>query len=1202
MVVKSYTFVFMKRIVFYISFVLGFVIQSEAQIWSSLNHQDLQRSFERKVFPEQYHLAGLEEDLDWNRTQQAINLPLPDGTLMEFHLISASNFHPGLQARYPEIRTYKLVSKSDAKISGRLDKSTHGIHAVLRHPRGEIYLDALDDGKYYLIYHTRYDRISPELKEIYTNHQHDFQVGYEQRFLDRKPVSSPFGRSANDPVSLNKYRLALAATAEYTQKHNGTVEGALAAMNTALNRINFVLETELAIQLELIENNDSLIFFDAATDPYSNGNASTMASENNNYLIASLGTSTYDVGHVFGTGCNNVVGTSGGVGTVCGSFKGFGSSCELSTNDRFYIGVVCHELGHQFGAEHTWNNCPNSPDGQFNGATAFEPGSGSTIMSYAGACGDQNITSTEDPYYHVNSLEAIIQYTRVGGGTGCGEVSATNNRTPVISTTYQNGFFIPISTPFKLTAQAADLDGDTITYTWEQYDPGIAESSLNPNGAPRGDAPIFRSVPPTLSPTRIFPALSKILANNLDVTEVLPTYDRKLTFRATARDNHVGGGGVDWTEIAFRADENAGPFRIEEDVMPDTVFAGDYINISWDVANTDQSPVNCRSVNILLSLDGGQTITDTLVAATDNDGQEFVLIPDVLSAGSRIYIEAADNIFFDVNDENIVILQRTDVGYALDLEPHAQTVCLPGQASVSTTSFPIGSFTSPIQLTAIEVPEGISVNPTDPFEPGIEAEVLISLDGIFDNDTYPILFQAVSEGDTLLRTITVSTISNDFSELATIAPAQGASGLSTRPTFMWDESPNALSYDVQLSASPAFDDASTLTREGLVNNFVQFDSLLQENTLYYWRVRPSNDCGDGSFSKTQVFQTVSLACETFEAEDLPMTLSQSTINSIESTIPVSNQGIVSDVNIQRIDGFHESFGDLTFSLRAPSGAEVLLVKDQCGFSNREFTLGFDDESTDNFTCTVSFNGQQFIPAEPLSAFQDESIEGDWTLIVADSMVGGPGRIDRWQLELCGSISPIAPDLSLDTLLALFDGESIIDDTYLSAVDDVAGPDALVYTLTDLPRSGTLFLDGDPLETGDQFSQEQVSFGALSYLHNGIDTISDQFEFTLIDGTGGWTGPVTLPIEISNEVVSTFDLKAQYGMRLFPNPASSKVNITSRIALNGIVRVANLQGQLINTDTFQGTDHLLSVADLHTGMYVISITSGEGIASFKLLVQ
>ena len=194
------------------------------------------------------------------------------------------------------------------------------------------------------------------------------------------------------------------------------------------------------------------------------------------------------------------------------------------------------------------------------------------------------------PYYHVNSLEAIIQYTRVGGGTGCGEVSATNNRTPVISTTYQNGFFIPISTPFRLTAQAADLDGDTLTYTWEQFDPGIAESSLNPNGAPRGDAPIFRSVPPTLSPTRIFPALNKILANSLDDTEVLPTYDRKLTFRATVRDNNLGGGGVDWTEIAFRADENAGPFRIEEDVIPDTVFAGDYINISWDVAQYGSEP------------------------------------------------------------------------------------------------------------------------------------------------------------------------------------------------------------------------------------------------------------------------------------------------------------------------------------------------------------------------------------------------------------------------------------------------------------------------------------------------------------------------------------------------------------------------------------------------------------------------------------
>ena len=335
----------MKKIGVYISFLLIFSFASlNAQVWESYNGQDIQRSLERKVLPKKYHLARLVEDLSWFSGPTAIDLPMPDGSIMRFQMHLSSNFHPGLQSRYPNIQTFNLISTESTLIHGRIDHSVHGIHAVIRHPEGEIYIDPLNRGRYYLIYYTKDDQISPELKAIYTNHEHRFQANATEDFLERQPSRSPFARSSNDPVTLSTYRLALAGTAEYTQKHNGTVDGALAAMNTALNRINFVLESELAIRLELIENNDSLIFFDAASDPYSNGNASTMASENNNYLIANLGTAQYDVGHVFGTQCNNVVGTSGGVGTVCGGFKGFGSSCELSTNDRFYIGVVCHEL------------------------------------------------------------------------------------------------------------------------------------------------------------------------------------------------------------------------------------------------------------------------------------------------------------------------------------------------------------------------------------------------------------------------------------------------------------------------------------------------------------------------------------------------------------------------------------------------------------------------------------------------------------------------------------------------------------------------------------------------------------------------------------------------------------------------------------------------------------------------------------------
>ncbi|MCB0685072.1 MAG: proprotein convertase P-domain-containing protein [Saprospiraceae bacterium] len=1183
---------------------LGFLssLVSYGQDWTSVDPASVSQKLGQRVMPKQYqllqtHLASMSAALSTGK----IDLVMPDGEVASFDVSNSSNFAEGLQRRFPEIRTYLLQSQSHKDITGRLDITPHGMHAVLKHPKGEIYLDPYQEGndQYFLVYYTRDYRVAPEIMKIYNKHEHHF-LQNEAGFIDQKPVRSPFARELEDQVSLRTYRIAICATGEYTSNHNGTVEGTLAAINTALNRINFVMESELAIHLQLIENNDQLIFFDGTSDPFSDGNPSQMALENNNYLVANLGTANYDVGHVFGSTCNSVVGVSGGVGIVCTGMKGFGASCEISTSDRFYIGIVCHELGHQFGAQHTWNNCPPAPDGQFNGSTAFEPGSGSTIMSYAGSCGNQNVAFDSDNYYHSNSIQAIKNYIMTGGN--CAEISITENHDPVVSVNLEGGFYIPVSTPFKLTASGSDLDGDTVYYNWEQFDAGVGAASLSPIEDPKGDAPIFRSLPPSTSPTRYLPALNKILSGNFDNSEVLPTYDRKLTFRVTGRDQKEGGGGVSWDEVIFRATQSAGPFQIIDSSIPDTLFAGAYHEFQWDVANTQLFPVNCQVVDIKLSVDGGLTYPYLLSSNTPNDGREYILIPDLVADQARIMVEAADNIFFDINDSILNIQPNLEAGYALDVTPHIQDVCIPSTVSLAINSFPTGSFTDSVYLIDADLPEEVNIISPRSFRPGDPATIELDLSQVTTAMDFEAIFHFTSAvGDTLTRNIGIRTISSDFGDLALRQPLQGASSVSQRPTFIWQGSANADAYRLEVDSSPAFD--NPIVSEVSEITSVVLNDLLDENTLYYWRVRPENACGPGIYSTIYAFHTINLSCQQYVATDVPKTLSQSAIVQAQSVLEVANSGEISDVNILSISGSHAAFGDLIFSLISPLGTEVTLVRKQCGFTTKVFDLGFDDEAQDTFNCLTSFNGTVFKPLQPLSKLNGESVEGSWKLQIADSVAGSGGRIDGWTLELCGSLSPEEPTLErLDTFFAQYAGLTTLSDNVLLVSDNVVGSDQLIFTLVTVPLHGAVQLNQMPLNTGSQFSQSDLSAGNLTYTHNGTDSLPDSLIVTVVNGEGAWLGPLTLPIKIVREVVGTKDIQLQ-GFSTYPNPVNNVLNLENRLNYQGEaeIRIVGMDGSIkLHQRIILDPQISVHVQDLVSGIYAMQVSTQHGVANLKFV--
>ncbi len=1013
------------------------------------------------------------------------------------------------------------------------------------------------------------------------------------------------------PIRLRQYRLALACTGEYGQAKGGTVESVLASMNTALNRVNQVFQMETAIRLQLIENNDQLIFLDAQNDPYTQPrNAAFTINQNITVLNETLGGFTgYDVGHVFTLGCDDSVAGTAARSSACTLNKGAGITCHFTDNVEFIaIEVMAHEIGHQFGCFHTWNNCPNFAD-QYAPADAYEPGSGSTIMSYAGACGSaNNITNQADDYYHAGSLEDFIAFSRQGEGATCGTLVGMENNRPEVVLPYSDGFFIPRSTFFELEAIGSDPDGGPITYCWEQYDTGPS----GPPGSPEGTAPLFRTFPPTESPLRVFPRLGKILSNNFDNTEVLPSYGRRLRFRCTVRDNHPEAGGVAWAQVEFRADSESGPFQV---ITPNTAdiswTVGSYQEINWDVANTDNDRVNCQKVNILLSTNGGNSFPITLLEGTDNDGTAFITVPDAVSSQARIRIEAADNIFFDLSDRNFSIEAATAPGFALELAPQDfAPLCLPEPAIIDIQSSSILGFDSPISLELVgELPAGAFASfGQNTLNPGESTTLTLSFTEFLE-EALNLEVQATAEGvDTALRNLQLTTVSNDFSDMALTSPEDGRSDIVLSSDFDWEPSADANTYDFQLASSASFTSNSIVeSAEGLTESAFESAATLEDSELYFWRVRPVNECGPGPWLPAYVFQTAEVVCNGYTPTDLPINL-PTAVNTKTSKLMVEDEGIIADVNISNLEIRFAPVNSLRITLVSPAGTEAVVYNRAC-LNTNQVELTLDDEAPEDIPCPPT-DFQLAQPDNPLSVFDGESTAGEWQLrveVVASGFTSG--SIRSWQLDFCAAGGGFAPPTLLtNEPLAVPPGEgTTITPDFLEAQDESANATQLTYTILSPPAHGILtrWSLGDTLGQGDKFSQATINTFNLGYIHDGSDTQSDSFTFFVENGFGGFTPGQAFTIIIDEDaMVSTEEAAPANSLRLFPNPAREELNLQFERPVSGPVtlRLLSLQGREVRQQRFDESGSMrLNLSGLPAGIYLVQVQTAKVMFTEKVMV-
>lgn len=1174
--------------------------------------------FELDVTALQTTLAKSPQRFGKVKSTNIITLPNADGQLERFSVYENSNMDPTLQAKYPEIRSYIGIGIDNPTATAYFSMSPLGFKSMtLNADKSASFIEPLSkDLKTYSVYKKadKKQNLSP----------------FECKVIDKIEPQVTSGanlRPNADDATLRTYRLALSVTGEYTVYFGGTKAQALAAMNATMTRVNGVFEKDFSVRMNLIANNDVLIYTNASTDPYSaasTGAGGAWNTELQNNLTNTIGNAAYDVGHLFGASGGG--GNAGCIGCICvddtssttDKNKGSGYTSPgdgVPAGDNFDIDYVAHELGHQFGANHTFSH---SNEG--TGAN-MEPGSGSTIMGYAGIT-SQDVQPHSDAYFHAFSVQQVTNNIK---NKTCSVNTATGNAIPTAAA--GSDFTIPKSTPFMLTGTGTDANGDALTYIWEQFDNASSTQTgaSSAASATKTSGPTFRSYSPSTSPTRYFPQLSSVLAGATTTqgaeiaVEALPSVARTMNFRFTVRDNRANGSANNSDDMIVTINGTAGPFAITSQGTATSYAGGTSQAVTWNVAGTTANGVNCANVDILWTTNNGASWT-TLFAGTPNDGTENVTIPNTATTSGRIMVKGTNHIFFDINNANITVTAGTPDATA----PTAPTNLVASGTTSSSTNLSWTAATDNVGVSGYDIYSGSTLL-------GSTATTSYTVSGLSASTTYSFTVKAKdaagnvsAASNTVSVTTTVATISYCASQGNSTADEKigrvaigsinnASTGTAGYENFTAQSTSAARSSSQTITITPAWTATAYAEGYAVFIDYNQDGDFADAGETVWTKAASTTTPVSGTFTipstatlgatrmrVSMKYNAIPTSCEAFsygQVEDYTINITAATADTTAPTAPTSlaASGTTASATTLSWTASTDNIGVTGYDVY--QGTSVIGTTTATSYSVSGLT------ASTTYTFSVKAKDAAGNVSTTSNAVNVTTLTNTVTYCTSQGNSTADERIGRVAIGSINNASTGTAGYENFTALSTSAARSSSQTITITPA----------WTSTTYSEGYAVFIDynqdGDFADAGETVWTKAAStttpvsgfftipstatLGAtrirVSMKYNAIPTSCEAFSYGQVED---YTINITSAAkEIEATESSTADI------RLYPNPTNAILNISS-VSENASFRIFNIMGQtLVNGKISNGS---IDVSRLTNGSYIIEISDNETLITKRFI--
>ena len=448
-------------------------------------------------------------------------------------------------------------------------------------------------------------------------------------------------------------------------------------------------------------------------------------------------------------------------------------------------------------------------------------------------------------------------------------------------------------------------------------------------------------------------------------------------------------------------------------------------------------------------------------------------------------------------------------------------------------------------------------------------------------------------------------VRDNVANINTIAPVDGASQIGiTGTNLTWNPDSQATEYIVDISTDAGF---NTIIETGITpNTYYTIGTTLSLSTVYYWRVKASNNCNISDYSSTKNFITLVLN-DCTRPPDSNITITP--INSEATASSVTN--VPDDLTISKINVTvnitHTWIQDLDITLISPNGTRSILFKNGCT-SEDGLEVIFDNFTSQTISdiCGTEPVTGTIKPTESLSIFNNESTIGDWYLEVHDGYSGDEGSINSWSLEFCHAQVITNSSLTNATIVVGANTTYVLQQSETEATSSGSTAIEQVFMLSELPTEGDVRLNNTPLMLGDIFTQNDINTGVLTYVNTSSINTLDFFKVDITNATGGFLSNQQINITIDAALAIDNYFFEKTGISVYPTVSDGSFIISSSKTVEKTsIELYSITGQKVFSQELNfssGNIEHINAQQLASGVYILKLTSENLQESKKIIIK